>query len=139
MTLRYNRQVLASPGLLDRLLRRPPPRPLPFQHLMLHADGEGYYLPVDFAEVIFPDASLAIAGAMIGSVPRLKEECARLAAAIGLPLDADPNDDEVAEAADTQDPSAEGWRRYGIEAYSCAGLLRACEASLATGAAIVFC
>jgi hypothetical protein len=56
-----------------------------------------------------------------------------------LPPDTDPEDDEVAEAFEAQDPSGEGWRRCGIEAHSCAALLRACDASLATGAAIVFC
>lgn len=136
----YNVRATASPnrGLLDRILRRRPAL-LPYQHLMLHSDAEGFYLPADFAEVLFPDPELKIAGGMIGSSPRLLAECRSLAEALALPLDLDPEDDDLLEAAQAQDPAAEGWRRYGVESLSCVRLAAACEASLATGAALVFC
>src|SRR5687767_407547 len=29
---------------------------MPFQHLIIHGDAEGYYLPVEFEDVLIPDA-----------------------------------------------------------------------------------
>ncbi|HEX2265933.1 MAG TPA: hypothetical protein VHH14_06600, partial [Solirubrobacterales bacterium] len=58
-----------------------------FQHLIIHSDAEGYYLPIDFPEVIHADPSLEVAGDMIGSSPRLLAECLELAEALGLPAD----------------------------------------------------
>jgi hypothetical protein len=127
-------------GLLARLLGKTPrPQKLAFQHLILHSDAEGYYLPQDFPDVFFPATSAAIAGGMVGSAPRLLDECRRLATALGIPADLDPESDELAEAAESPDPAAEGWRRYPIETFGCVRLIAACEASLKTGAAIVFC
>ncbi|MGI5156389.1 hypothetical protein [Microbispora sp. CA-102843] len=34
---------------------------------------------------------------------------------------------------------AEGWRRYGVESFTCLQLTAAARHSIATGAAIVFC
>ena len=108
-----------------------------FQHLIIHSDAEGYYLPVEFDEVIHADPSLEIAGDMIGSAHRLLEECLELARALELPDDLDPESEEVCEAAENQGEGGEGWRRYGVESHTCLALIRACRASVATGAAVV--
>ena len=68
-------------GFLGRILRRLA-KPRTFDHLILHSDAEGYYLPLDFASVLFPPGDLKIPGAMIGSSLRLREECLRLASAL---------------------------------------------------------
>ena len=109
-----------------------------FQHLIVHSDAEGYYLPVDFPEVIHADPSLEVAGDMIGSSPRLLAECLELARALGLPDDLDPEADEVWEAAESQGEGEEKWQRYGIESHTCAALIHASRASVETGAALVF-
>ena len=53
--------------------------------------------------------------------------------------DIDTQNEELWEAAD--DPPAEGprWKRFAIESFGCVGLMRACEASMASGASIVYC
>ncbi|HVT80870.1 MAG TPA: hypothetical protein VHM90_09450, partial [Phycisphaerae bacterium] len=58
-----------------------------FDHLMMHSDAEGFYLPQDFKSVLFPPDELEIPGCIVGSAPRLLAECTQLAAAMGLPLD----------------------------------------------------
>jgi hypothetical protein len=127
-----------QPGLLGKLFRRPA-RPRTFDHLLLHSDAEGYYLPQDFPSVLVPPESFQIPGEMIGSSARLLEECKRLAGALQLPLDLDPEADEVWHACDSQGQGELQWQRYGIESYICLRLCRACEHSLKQQAAVVFC
>jgi hypothetical protein len=110
-----------------------------FDHLMLHSDAEGYYLPQDFELVLSPPESLSIAGGMVGSANRLLAECKRLAAALELPHDLDHESDEVWDASNSQGQGVTKWQRYGIESYTCLRLIRACERSIEVGAAIVFC
>ena len=109
-----------------------------FQHLIIHSDAEGYYLPVEFEDVLIADPSLEIAGGMIGSSHALLKECWELALMLELPPNLSVEDEEVWEAADSQGEGEAKWQRYGIESYTCLGLLQACEASIGTGAAIVF-
>ena len=117
---------------------------IPFQHLIVHGDAEGYYLPVEFDDVIIPDASLEIAGGMLGSSHALLRECRELAQALEIPEDVSFDDAAVSRAAESQvEGVGEGegsakWERYGVESYTCLVLIKACEASIETGAAIVF-
>ena len=111
---------------------------MPFQHLIVHDDAEGFYLPVEFEDVIIPDASLEIAGGMIGSSHALLRECRELARALEIPEGLSPEDDVMWEAVDNQGEGETKWETYGTESHTCLALLRACEASVETGAAIVF-
>jgi hypothetical protein len=111
---------------------------MPFQHLIVHDDAEGYYLPVEFEDVIIPDASLEIAGGMIGSSHALLRECRELARALELPADLSLEDEAVWRAAENQGEGEAKWQRYGVESYTCLALIKACEASVETGAAVVF-
>jgi hypothetical protein len=108
-----------------------------FQHLIMHSDAEGYYLPVEFDEVLIADPSLGIAGDTVGSSHRLLEECLELARALELPEDLEPESEAVWEAAGNQGGGAK-WQRYGVESHTCLALIAACRASVATGAALVF-
>lgn len=110
-----------------------------FEHLVLHSDAEGFYAPIDFAEVIFPDDEIGIPGGMVGSSVRLLEECKRLANWLEMPFDLDPESEDVWEAADDPPADSPKWKKFGVESFSCIRLIRACEASIKTGAAIVFC
>jgi hypothetical protein len=134
----YRHAEQPAPGPLGRLFRRPPRRRT-FDHLLLHSDAEGYYLPQEFSAVLLPPASFQIPGGMIGSSASLLDECQRLAAALQLPLDTDPEADEVWEACDSQGEGDTQWQRYGIESFVCLRLYNACKCSLKQQAAIVFC
>lgn len=111
---------------------------MPFQHLIVHGDAEGYYVPVEFEEVLIPDASLEIAGGMIGSSHALLKECRELAEALELPGDLSADDERLWDAAETQGEGETKWERYGVESFTCLRLMRACEVSVETGAAVVF-
>ncbi len=109
-----------------------------FDHLAMHSDCEGLYLPQDFAEVLYPPDSLSIPGGMIGSTPRLLRECLELARAMQLPTEIDPEGDEVSALMISESTTGEGWRKFGSESFTCLHLIRACQTSIETGAAIVF-
>ena len=111
---------------------------MPFQHLIVHGDAEGYYLPVEFEDVIIPDPSLEIAGGMLGSSHALLRECHELAQALELPEDLSLEDEALFQAVENQGEGEAKWERYGVESYTCLALMKACGASIDTGAAIVF-
>ncbi len=119
------------PGDSSRKVRK-------FDHLMFHSDCEGFYVPIKFEEVIFPDRSLDIPGDMVGSSYMLLEECKILAEALELPLELNPESEEVWEAPDNQGQGKVKWKRYGVESFTCLRLYHACKTSINLGAAIVF-
>jgi hypothetical protein len=111
---------------------------MPFQHLIVHGDAEGYYLPVEFEEVITPDASLEIAGGTLGSSHALLRECRELARQLELPEGLTAEDEAFDAPFDEQGLGDAKWEQYRVESYVCLGLIGACEASIKTGAAVVF-
>jgi hypothetical protein len=125
-----------APSLFGRMLGRPRPARA-FDHLILHSDAEGYYLPVEFRQVVFPDPALDVDGAMVGSSPMLLRECERLATVLGIPPDVVPESDELVEAAESQG-QGKGYLRYGQEVFACVQLREAARRSVESGAAIVF-
>jgi len=52
-------------------------------HLVCHDDAEGFYLPIDFTEVLMDDEG-ELPGGMLGSTQRLMEELLALAPALGI-------------------------------------------------------
>ncbi len=56
-------------------------------HLLVHSDAEGFYVPVDFDEVIFDSEELGLAGDMLGSSVRLLHELLAVAAPLQIALD----------------------------------------------------
>ncbi|MEQ1673359.1 MAG: hypothetical protein ABL893_21135 [Hyphomicrobium sp.] len=99
---------------------------LRFQHVIIHSDAEGFYIPVDFMRVINAEP-LQLAGGYLGSTQRLRAECLELDA---LLREIDP-------------PVKRNWYarprvRYGQERFAIHQLLEACEASIRMNAAIVF-
>lgn len=111
---------------------------MPFQHLIVHSDAEGFYVPVEFEAVIVTDASQEIEGGTVGSSHALLRECRELARALELPEDLRAGDEALWEAAENQGEGEAKWQRYGVESFACVCLMRACEASIETGAAVVF-
>jgi hypothetical protein len=129
-----------------------------YQHLIVHSDANGFYVPVDFKRVI-ATPTLRLSGGWLGSTHRLQAECAELAGLLSMPLDMDYESRALSRAADAQlHPHSQPprrlwpwkraasehssdlpWKKYGVETYACLRLLAACEVSLRTKAAIVFC
>lgn len=132
----YDRATRARHGL-KRLLGIGKPRRRSFDHLLLHSDAEGFYVPIDFDDVIHAGDEIALAGGMVGSSQQLLRECLRLRDALGIPEDLDPDADHLWEAADRQG-QGEGWERYGVEAFSCVRLLHGAKLSVERAAALAF-
>jgi hypothetical protein len=133
--------VEADKAADDPLLRKAyaelPRKPAgPFDHLIHHSDCEGYYVPVEFEQVIVNEDLL---GGYLGSSVRLLAETSRIAAALGLPEDLDPDSEEVLRACEGQASATGSWQRYAIESYGCMRLRHAAQYSIQTGAAIAFC
>ncbi|MFZ6760991.1 hypothetical protein ACO0K9_27620 [Undibacterium sp. Ji50W] len=105
-------------------------------HLICHSDAEGYYLPVDFSEVLFAEsADSDLPGGMLGSSYRLMEELLLVAPALGIKLDNDQLSDSEAERISKVAQEEDGCYRElesWILLYECARL------SLQYKTAIVF-
>jgi hypothetical protein len=105
-------------------------------HLLCHSDAEGYYLPVDFADVLFAESEdVGLPGGMLGSSYRLMEELVFTAPALGIHLDngqlSDAEAERIASAAQEENGcyrELESW----LLLYECARL------SIAHKTAIVF-
>lgn len=122
---------------LKRLLGKGKPRRQRFDHLLLHSDAEGFYLPVDFDEVLHAADGVALAGGMLGSSQQLLRECLALRDALGIPEELDPDADHLWDVVERQGQGS-GWERYGVEAFSCVRLLHGAKLSVERGAALVF-
>jgi hypothetical protein len=124
-------------GLLGRLSRKRPRFARGFDHLLVHSDTEGFYLPQDFDQVLI-DPEQHVPGGMLGSTPRLLAELDRLASRLEIPDALDAESDALWQAAESQGEGDAVWERFGMESYACVVLREGCRRSLATGAALVF-
>ncbi|MFQ3568511.1 MAG: hypothetical protein SNJ59_16100 [Aggregatilineales bacterium] len=111
--------------------------PMAYEHLIVHSEDRGYYLPQRFPQVLLTRASAGIAGTMIGSAPVLLDECRQVLGALGVPPEL-ARDDERVRAAFSLQGRGTGWARYGIEVQTCLNLRDACLAAIEQGAALVF-
>ncbi|MGH3347145.1 MAG: hypothetical protein ACRDO4_09185 [Nocardioides sp.] len=118
-----------------KVQRHGTPTPTAFDHVVHHSDAEGFYAPVDFAPVL---QDSTVVGGFVGAAPRLLAECRDLAAALGIDPEADPDSEEVFNAVEAQVQHPQGWQLYAVETFTCLQLIRASQAALATGAALVF-
>lgn len=136
----YFQHVMGKiPSFAARLFQKQHTFSRSFDHLIVHSDAEGFYLPIEFTDVQYPDEKLEIAGGMIGSAPRLLSECKRIAGVLEIPSDLDETSKALWDAADSQGEGDQTWQRYGIESYSCVCLMRGCMKSIESKAALVFC
>ena len=105
-------------------------------HLLCHSDAEGFYLPVDFNEVLFADEDCGLPGGMLGSSYRLLDELIVAAPALGIRLDAGQLSDDEAARIDELACSGEGMFR---EYCSWLALYEAARISIEYKTAVVFC
>ncbi|ANP45441.1 hypothetical protein ATE48_05680 [Candidatus Viadribacter manganicus] len=131
----------AEPGAFARASSRQ------FDHLIMHDDAEGFYVPQDFDRVLIAGDQ---AYGWVGSSYALMRECAKLADALQLPADLLANG-EGAAFADAIKATAKGgwslfgkgkpilWREHAIASMLCAKLHAAASHSIRTGSLVVFC
>jgi hypothetical protein len=100
-------------------------------HLLCHSDAEGYYVPIDFADIIVDDD---IPGGMIGSTQRLFAELVAVAPAIGIELDGTVLSDKVAAALSEEDDTVP----YATERLVWLSMFEAARVSIANHTLIVF-
>jgi hypothetical protein len=105
----------------------------PSHHLLWHSDCEGYYVPIDFPEVL---AGEGIAGAGIGSSMRLLDELKLIAAPLGIVLKEGMLSDADAVAIAEEDEDTGG--PYWIERLVWLALFEAARLSIEHRAAIHF-
>jgi hypothetical protein len=77
-------------------------------HLVCHSDAEGFYVPVDFPDVIFDDE---LPGGMLGSSQQLMRELVLVAPALGVRLENGRLSDEEAARIDSLLEEDEGLYR----------------------------
>ena len=123
-----------------------------FDHLIMHSDAEGFYIPQPFERVLIANDQ---AYGWVGSSQKLQSECARLAGALELPPDL-LNDPESAALLDAvakgRKEGVGGWRLFApkpnaipawhthpIAALMCAKLYCFTGYSIQSNAALVFC
>jgi hypothetical protein len=103
-------------------------------HLVCHSDCEGYYVPLDFRDVLYPPKADKIAGGIVGSSHALVRELARVAPAIGIEVGASGPTPAMLAALANEGQSVPLFRErmVWLALHVCA------TASVATGSAIVF-
>jgi hypothetical protein len=109
-----------------------------YQHLIVHSDAEGFYVPIDFKGALVATDDIPLLGGMLGSTQQLQAECRELADVLGVPAGLDAEADEIMSAIETQGQGLAKWQQYAVETFTCLQLIAACDASLRTKAAIVF-
>lgn len=105
-------------------------------HLLCHSDSEGFYLPIDFPDVVVSSEDDDIAGGMLGSSRRLIEELRLVAPALGIALvDGALSDAEAARVNAIVVGDGPLWAEHA----AWIALFEAARLSLEFRTAIVFC
>lgn len=123
-----------------------------FDHLIMHSDAEGFYVPQAFDRVLIAGDQ---AFGWVGSSHALAAECERVARAINLPPSLLANGEDQAFTRAIQAESGRGggllkrllkpkaseeeWAKHPVAAMLCAKLHTAARHSIRTGAVLVFC
>ena len=134
----YKEATRGKTNIIQGFFNRPLKYKFGFDHLILHSDSEGLYVPIEFDKVLFPSPDLGIVGGMLGSTVKLLQECELLASALEIPSNINEKSDDLGEAPDLQGEAEIKWQKYGVESFTCVHLIKACRQSIKTGAAIVF-
>lgn len=76
-------------------------------HLLCHSDAEGFYLPIDFDDIISDDQD-RVAGGLVGSSYRLMEELVSIAPMLNITLDGGKLSDAEADRINNASESETG-------------------------------
>jgi hypothetical protein len=104
-------------------------------HLLCHSDCEGYYLPIEFDDVLFDHKTNKIPGGMLGSSFRLMAELVSIAPKLGIVGDgAGLSDHEVNKI----NQATQGKAKFWIEQTVWLSLFEAARLSIEHRSAICF-
>lgn len=103
-------------------------------HLLCHSDSEGYYVPVDFDDLIV-DEDHQITGGVVGSSFRLREELLELTEQLEIEVEDGRLTDDVADEVSKQRPTSVP---FAIERLVWLALWEAARLSAEHRTAIVF-
>jgi hypothetical protein len=105
-------------------------------HLLCHSDSDGFYLPIDFDEIIIDaEGGDRIPGGIVGSSYKLMRELIEIAPSLGIKLRAANLSDDEATRINTIAASEEG---FWIEHLVWISLFEAARLSIEQKSAIVF-
>lgn len=104
-------------------------------HLLCHSDAEGFYLPVDFLDVLFADDDTDVPGGMVGSSFQLMRELTAIAPNLGITLNGGELED--ADAGRLNDV-IENEKAFWVETCVWFSLFEAARLSLKYRTAICF-
>lgn len=105
-------------------------------HLLCHSDAEGFYVPIDFNNVIFDVGDRGLPGGMLGSTQRLMAELLEVAPALGINVTGGRlSDAEAAQLAAENDEAAPLWH----ERLVWLALYENARVSIANRCLLVFC
>jgi hypothetical protein len=80
-------------------------------HLVCHSDAQGYYVPIDFEDVLHPPEEARITGGMVGSSQQLLRELLVVAPGIGIRCgDGGPSAADLEALAREDETSGPLWR-----------------------------
>ncbi len=121
--------------ILDEYYETAEEKPGKFDHLIMHSDCDGYYIPIDFPHVLYCSEEPDFPYESLGSSQRLLAECRRVADELQIPSGLTGIDIHKL-GLDSASESTTGWKRYYAESYVCVSLIEASEQSIRAGAAI---
>jgi hypothetical protein len=105
-------------------------------HLLCHSDSDGFYLPIDFDDIVIDAAGGdRIPGGIVGSSYKLMRELIEIAPALGIKLRGGNLSDDEATRINAIAASEEG---FWIEHFVWISLFEAARLSIEHGTAIVF-
>jgi len=100
-------------------------------HLIVHSDAQGWYVPIDFRDVLYGD----VPGRILGSSPRLLAELRTLAAPLDIPLGPDGSLDDAAAARLNAVTDSDPWWR---EKFAWLHLFEAARLSVELSTAVLY-
>ena len=102
-------------------------------HIICHADHEGYYLPIDFPDVLFDTDEIKVRGGMVGSSYEVRRELIAVAPSLSITLnDGQLGDEQAKLIADEDEHEFEIERQVWLTLYETSAF------SIEHGTAIVF-
>jgi hypothetical protein len=104
-------------------------------HIICHSDTEGYFVPIDFRDLLVDNEPGGLVGRVLGSSQQALRELIKTAPLLGIPLDGDTLSDEAAREIASEADEA---HPYWIERKVWFSMFEAFRYSVACKCAVVY-